>query len=331
MVNLGDSVTLSVTRSSRLNKKSGSVISNFKRSSSRVLGGYLTCEKKRGAPLAFAVHRAPPSILSATSFSYRSRGSAVELHSHRHVDWGEEVELAVPLDRALTDAQPVLSVTLSSGETAVFLQKEVLANAGTSFWVSAGGAGKNKSRLHVQFDCFLGNDMVKDRKIGERRGAGFWLRAAGLALGAAALAGAWLRRSKLEIIPGYVECMSSDGDVEGVCGAELEASAKEEGPWDVGEVKTGYLWSSSSVAVGALLGGFSLMLATAGVLAAVFGVPLTSIEVSYFMLEQKKEERGGEGEEASGEKQMTRLEHKNPLPECFVVSVAKVSRMAFSV
>jgi len=40
-----DKMELIVTRSLRMNKKIGNPISNFKRGTSRVLGGYLSCEK----------------------------------------------------------------------------------------------------------------------------------------------------------------------------------------------------------------------------------------------------------------------------------------------
>jgi hypothetical protein len=161
---VNDSVSLVVTRSSRNNRKSNNTIGNFKRGTSRVLGGYLTCEKI-GLPLTFKVHRAPPSILTATAFSYAATG--VELHSHHNVNWGEEVELAVPLGQTLSAAQPLLSVTLSNGESAVFCQSEILENAGHPYWIDVGSEGENKSRLQVQFDCFLGNDKVPDMdKVG---------------------------------------------------------------------------------------------------------------------------------------------------------------------
>ncbi|GMI03585.1 hypothetical protein TrVE_jg12052 [Triparma verrucosa] len=151
-----DKVELIVTRSSRVNKKIGNPISNFKRGTSRVLGGYLTCEKV-GFPLTFAIHRAPPTILTVTTFTYTNEMS---MHSFHNTQWGEELELSVPLDMKLVLTQPVISITLSNGQYIMLSQEEVLKKAGESFWVDLIGEGE-PGRLLVQFDCFGGNEMAK--------------------------------------------------------------------------------------------------------------------------------------------------------------------------
>ena len=139
--------TLTITRSSRTNKKQNHTISNFKRNTSRVMGGYLTCEKI-GQPLTFKIQRAPPTVLTVTAFNYTNDGS-MNLHTHHNINWGEEIELAVPTDLKLTDAQPLLSVTLSTGENAVFRQEQILNEPGKPFWVNVGDHNF-KSRLLVQ-------------------------------------------------------------------------------------------------------------------------------------------------------------------------------------
>lgn len=157
-----DHVELIVTRSLRMNKKIGNPISNFKRGSSRVLGGYLTCEKV-GFPLDFKIHRAPPSILTATTFSYHD---SMRMHSFHNINWGEEIELTVPLDVNLVATQPVLSVTLSNGQYAMFNQSEILKQPGKAFWVDVMGAPMGEpSRLLCQFDCFSGNDKLSSLSI----------------------------------------------------------------------------------------------------------------------------------------------------------------------
>ena len=121
-----DQVELIVTRSSRVNKKIGNPISNFKRGTSRVLGGYLTCEKV-GLSLSFVVHRAPPSILSVTTFKYTE---SMSMHSFHNIQWGEELELSVPLDMKLVHTQPIMSITLSNGQYVILSQEDVLDKAG---------------------------------------------------------------------------------------------------------------------------------------------------------------------------------------------------------
>ncbi|GMH82414.1 hypothetical protein TL16_g09248 [Triparma laevis f. inornata] len=166
-----DKVELIVTRSSRANKKIGNPISNFKRGTSRVLGGYLTCEKV-GFPLTFAIHRAPPTILTVTTFTYTNEMS---MHSFHNIQWGEELELSVPMDMKLVLTQPVISITLSNGHYIMMSQEDVLRKAGESFWVDLIGEGE-PGRLLVRFDCFGGNELAKKKisKSNWKVVAGLW-------------------------------------------------------------------------------------------------------------------------------------------------------------
>ncbi|GMI04498.1 hypothetical protein TrRE_jg10285 [Triparma retinervis] len=273
-----DSVELVVTKSLRMNKKIGNPISNFKRGTSRVLGGYLTCEKV-GFPLDFKIHRAPPSILTATTFSYHD---SMRMHSFHNINWGEEIELTVPLDVNLVATQPVLSVTLSNGQYAMFNQSEVLKQPGKAFWVDVMGAPMGEpSRLLCQFDCFSGNDKLSPLSLVKSNRRFFlvtWASAVAVIL--SALGGFFVRRNKFVYVnPAYdrggilsesdqgvwsyytssITSNDSISPIEGVCGTG-EACADEK-----------YLWSTTSVVVSCIIGSITSLLSATGLIFYIFG------------------------------------------------------------
>jgi hypothetical protein len=113
--------------------------------------------------LTFSVHRAPPSILTVTTFKY---SESMSMHSFHNIGWGEELELSVPLDMKLVHTQPVMSITLSNGQYVILSQEDVLEKAGKNYWVDCLGEGE-PGRLMVQFDCFGGNDLAKKKILGK--------------------------------------------------------------------------------------------------------------------------------------------------------------------
>ena len=67
-----------------------------------------------------------------------------------------------PMNVVLREDQPLLSVQLSNGQSAVFSQKHIMEHLGVGVWVDVGGDGKTEqSRLLIQFDCVFGNESAK--------------------------------------------------------------------------------------------------------------------------------------------------------------------------
>jgi len=156
----------------------------------------------RRFPLDFKIHRAPPSILTATTFSYHD---SMQIHSFHNINWGEEIELTVPLDISLVSTQPLLSVTLSNGQYVIFSQKQILEKPGKAVWVDVLGATGEPSRLLCQFDCFSGNDNLSSLSIVKSNKRIFVIAwSAAIALVSAAVSGFFVKRSKFVYVnPAY--------------------------------------------------------------------------------------------------------------------------------
>ncbi len=273
-VRINDDVYLVVTRTTRTNKKMNNYIANFKRGTSRVLGGYLTCEKV-GFPQTFSIHRAPPGILLATTFTYSSEMS---VHTHHGVQWGEEIELSVPTDVDLGDSQPLLTVTLSSGDVALFTQSMITANAGKAFWVDVRGSdlSADPSRLMVQFDCFNGNDSFKRRLGSNTKNATvaiFWSLAFVVAAAAAVFAA--VKKSQFVML----SAVQADGNLTTVSAWEVAAPLLgTEEP----EIVVKYLWPSWTLLASAATGATISLLIMIGSFYYKFGDLLLKFDLRIY-------------------------------------------------
>tara|TARA_B110000305_G_scaffold236240_1_gene297283 strand:- start:25 stop:924 length:900 start_codon:yes stop_codon:yes gene_type:complete len=158
-------VQLVVTRAAKAKQQVGNSISNYKRKTSNVLGGYLTCEKI-GTSLNFKIHRAPPTIFSVATFSYAANFS---MHTHHNIGWGEEIEMSVPIGGVeLTETQPLCSITLSDGSYAIFSQQHITGSIGEEVWVEVGNA-LEPARLLVQFESYGMSKEEIELKLKKKR------------------------------------------------------------------------------------------------------------------------------------------------------------------